>query len=106
MKDLLVSQLPLCFAASLIGWVWLIIIGIKNKGFTTGLKFYLLGYEAIIYGYKNWRHPCEKKFTNIPFFLHAARVGQEPCAPDNFMRNKIHHAGVAHSLLWENYHDY
>ena len=69
MRDFLITLVPVCFAMAIIGWIWLIVIGFKNKGVGTGLLFLLIGFFAMVYGYKNWRDPDNKVKSNTPFFM-------------------------------------
>jgi hypothetical protein len=69
--DLLPRLILLCWGTSIVGWMWLVVLGFRHEGFGTGLAFFLVGPFAMWWGYRAWRRPTGHEKTAIPLFMGA-----------------------------------
>jgi hypothetical protein len=52
--------------AMLVGHIWLIVLGTRTKGMSTGVWFALVGFAALVWGFANWRNQNEEVRTLVP----------------------------------------
>jgi hypothetical protein len=56
----------LSLVAMIIGHLWLIVLGVRTKGWSTGIWFTVVGFAALVWGYRNWRNPNDAADTRAP----------------------------------------
>ncbi len=59
----------LSLVAMIIGHLWLILLGVRTKGWSTGIWFTVVGFAALVWGYRNWRNPNDVVATRAPTII-------------------------------------
>lgn len=59
----------LSLVAMIIGHLWLIVLGVRTRNWSTGIWFAVVGFAALVWGYRSWRNPSDAIATRVPTIM-------------------------------------